>query len=191
MRAVFVGILALQSIASNSFAADITSPAVTFEIVLHAGDGTEIVAGQVGVMDGKNGKMSYTVDWDDSKFSDQFLSMRPFKCLDGPKKQWCRVPYPYEIKREVSPDDLTDLEYDLLFIWKNRNDYGIDMWNGVYYKLEQTHVGFGGLMHEMDMDILSAPPDDGNLRPIGEFDLEPAEPDGHWLPVLELRPQEN
>ena len=169
--------------------ADPLPVAGAFDIILMEPDATEHVVGTVSVFTADPGTFTYRIDWDDSKFSDQFLSMRPFKCLDGPKKQWCRVPYPYDIRRQVSPDDLTDLEYDLLFIWKNRNDYGIDMWNGVYYKLEQTHVGLGGLMHEMDMDILSAPPDDGNLRPIGPFDLEPADPDSHWLPVLELRPR--
>ena len=127
---------------------------------------------------------SYKIEWKDERFSDHFLSMRPFKCLEGTSKYWCRVPYPYDIKRRVSAQDLTDLEYDLLFIWKGAKEYGINMWNGVYYKLSIVDGRLIGRLNEMDMDKLSAPPDDGNLRPIREVDLEPSEPESHWLPKL-------
>ena len=127
---------------------------------------------------------SYKIIWKDEPFSDHFLSMRPFKCLEGTTKYWCRVPYPYEIKRQVSKSDLTDLEYDLLFIWKGAKEYGINMWNGVYYKISAKDGKLIGTINEMDMDRLSAPPDDGNLRPIREQDLEPGEPESHWLPKL-------
>ena len=100
-------------------------------------------------------------------------------------KYWCRVPYPYEIKRQISSGDLTDLEYDLLFIWKGASEYGINMWNGVYYKLTAAKaVKVTGALNEMDMDKLSAPPEDGNLRPIRAVDLEPGEPESHWLPRI-------
>lgn len=130
------------------------------------------------------GGATYTVAWDDAPFADHFLSMRPFKCVEGTEKYWCRVPYPYENRRVVSADDLTDLEYDLLFIWKGATEYGINMWNGVYYRLEIEGDRIVGRIHEMDMDVLSAPPDDGDLRPVRDADLEEGEPDGHWLPVV-------
>ena len=41
-----------------------------------------------------------------------------------------------------------------------------------------------GAIHELDMDKLSAPPEKGNLRPLLEEDLEPGEPESHWLPKL-------
>ena len=130
---------------------------------------------------------TYRVDWDDAKFGDYFLSMRPFKCLEGPEKLWCRVPYPYEIRRNLAGGDLTDLEYDLMFIWKRAGEYGINMWNGVYYQLEDTGAAYEGVLHEMDMDLLSAPPDAGVLRPIGEYDTEAGEPESHWLPRVIVR----
>lgn len=126
----------------------------------------------------------YNVTMAEEPFTDHFLSMRPFKCLEGPAKHWCHVPYPYELHREVSAEDLTDLEYDFLFLWKDATEYGIDMWNGVYYLLEPEGEHLVGRLHEMDMDILSAPPEDGNLRPVREVDLEEGDPDSHWLPVL-------
>lgn len=126
---------------------------------------------------------SYSVVMNDDAFSDHFLSMRPFKCIDGADKTWCHVPYPYEIARKTD-QDLVDLEYDFLFVWKGKTDYGIDMWNGVYYVLEPMGRSIVGRMHEVNMDILAVPPEGGELRPIKSKDLEVAEPDSHWLPRL-------
>ena len=50
---------------------------------------------------------SYEIAMKESPFEDHFLSMRPFKCLEGAQKHWCHVPYPYEIRRTVTTDDLT------------------------------------------------------------------------------------
>ena len=125
----------------------------------------------------------YTVTMHDDAFTDHFLSMRPFKCLEGPAKHWCHVPYPYEIARNVS-GDLTDLEYDFLFVWKSKTDYGINMSNGVYYKSDGTDGILTGRLHEMDMDVLSAPPDPGELRPLSSKHLHDSDPDSHWLPRL-------
>ena len=117
-------------------------------------------------------------------FTEHFLSMRPFKCLEGPQKHWCHVPYPYEIRRDLS-EDLTDLEYDFLFLWKGATEYGINMWNGVYYQIEaQADGSMVGVLYDMDMDDLSVPPPAGELRPIREADLYEGDPDSHWLPRL-------
>lgn len=127
----------------------------------------------------------YATTLNDDVFSDHFLSMRPFRCVEGPEKTWCHVPYPYAINRNTEAD-LIDLEYDFLFVWKGKTEYGIDMWNGVYYRLEQDGDGFVGRMHEMNMDMLAVPPDAGELRPIQDADLEVADPESHWLPVLRI-----
>ncbi|MBA85460.1 MAG: hypothetical protein CML60_04350 [Rhodobacteraceae bacterium] len=134
--------------------------------------------------DSQDGFSRYTLVWDDERFADHFLSMRPFKCHEGPQKYWCHVPYPYENRRQVRADDLTDLEYDLLFLWKGATDYGINMWNGVYYRLKLDGDRIVGTLHEMNMDVLSAPPAPGNLRPISDEDLHAADADSHWLPRL-------
>ena len=127
---------------------------------------------------------NYALDWNNDLFGEFFLSMRPFRCLEGPERNWCYVPYPYENPHRVTADDLTDLEYDLLFLWKKANDYGITLWNGVYYKLEIDGDRIVGVMHDMDMNRMSAPPPDGVLRPIRETDLYEAEKDRNWLPVV-------
>ena len=155
-------------------------------IYMQTRDGTEVQVADITFRPEGSGT-TYEIAWKDERFGDFFLSMRPFKCLEGTDKHWCRVPYPYENRRTVSADDLTDLEYDLLFLWKRVNEYGINMWNGIYYRLELDGEQVIGKLHEMDMDILSAPPEDGNLRPVREVDLEPGEPDGHWLPTISIR----
>lgn len=148
-------------------------------VFLEANDGTRIEIARIEAEAG-----AYALTMRQAAFEDHFLSMRPFKCLEGPQKHWCHVPYPYEIRRQVTTEDLVDLEYDFLFVWKGATEYGINMWNGVYYVLEQDGDQLIGRLHEMDMDILSAPPDPGELRPVTIDDLEPGEPESHWLPVL-------
>ena len=154
-------------------------------ILLHPADGPAIAVGEISFTD-KGLPTGYEIHWDDAKFGEHFLSMRPFKCLEGPEKYWCRVPYPYENRRQVSMEDLTDLEYDLLFLWKGAGEYGINMWNGVYYRLEADGAVLRGRLHEVDMDLLAAPPEAGDLRPIGAGDLEEGDPDSHWLPRLTI-----
>ena len=143
-----------------------------------AGQGIEIA--RVTVSDG-----TYSVAMTPAPFTEHFLSMRPFRCLEGADKHWCHVPYPYAIARDLRAGAV-DLEYDFLFLWKNATDYGINMWNGVYYVLGPGPGGLTGQMHEIDMDILSAPPGPGEMRPIGADDLHAADPDSHWLPVLRI-----
>lgn len=152
-------------------------------IILHPAEGESIPVAKVMFSDDG----TYRIDWDDSRFGDFFLSMRPFKCLEGAQKLWCRVEYPYPIRRSIADGDLTDLEYDMLFVWKNASDYGINMWNGVYYRLTAEGGVIQGTLHEMDMDVLAAPPEDGSLRPITADDLDEGDPDSHWLPRLSMQ----
>lgn len=84
----------------------------------------------------------------------------------------------------MTEQDLTDLEYDLLFLWKGATEYGINMWNGVYYQLTIDGDRLVGHLHEMDMDLLSAPPNAGDLRPLEDKDLHESDADSHWLPVV-------
>ena len=107
----------------------------------------------------------YKLTLDDSKFSDQFLSMRPFKCLDG-ETMICHLAYPYEKGQRISAGDMMDLEYDFLFIARSPSEYGINPYNGRYYRLRITDNGLEGAIYAVDLDILAAPPDDGVTRPL-------------------------
>ncbi|MEW8506413.1 MAG: hypothetical protein AB2598_06890 [Candidatus Thiodiazotropha sp.] len=123
---------------------------------------------------------SYRIEWDEAKFENHFLSMRPFKCLSHPVQLICHLPYPYEINRQIKDGDLTDLEYDMLFLHKTPQEYGINAWNGLYFQFKHTDNGFVGELRETDLNVLQAPPDDGDLRPIDPGALyEPS--DKHWL----------
>ena len=128
---------------------------------------------------------SYTLAMAAAPFTDHFLSMRPFKCLEGPTKHWCHVPYPYPNARNISAD-FVDLEYDLLFLWKGASDYGIDTWNGIYYVLTPEGETLVGKAHEIDLGTLAVPPAAGDLRPVSPGDLHQADADSHWLPHLEI-----
>lgn len=128
---------------------------------------------------------SYRINLDDLVFGDFFLSMRPFRCVEHLGKMFCYLPYPYENKRLIGTKDLTDLEYDLLFIARTPTEYGIDPWNGRYFRLRWTGEGFIGEIHETDLNILAAPPDNGSLRPLAEAELLPMRDGGkQWVPRL-------
>lgn len=175
LSAVFAALLS-----SSVFAED-------YSITLLGNDDEKITAGTLSTEKVEGGGTNYKIKWDAEKFDEHFLSMRPFKCIPGGKKLWCHTPYPYEIKRQISEDDVTDLEYDLVFVWKPEGEYGINLWNGVYYQLEATDFGWKGTMQEYDLNILGIPPEKGELRPIKAKDLHEASTEDHFLPFIEIR----
>ncbi len=124
----------------------------------------------------------------DALLTGEFLSMRPFKCLESPTRYYCAVPYPYAWTGVVTADDLTDLEYALLFVQKEPTAYGINLWQGVYYKLTlAAHGTISGQLNEVDLDILAAPPKENVMRPITQDMLSPANPETQWLPSLTIK----
>lgn len=176
----------LLSVPVGAAADDGALPLGERTIFLVSGSGEKRAIGTIAfAADGATAR-TYEIRWDDSQFANHFLSMRPFKCVETPKKLWCHVPYPYENRRRITTTDLTDLEYDLLFLWKGAGDYGINMWNGIYYPLRLRAGRLTAELHEMDMDILAAPPEDGSLRPISSGDIEPGDRDSHLFPQLSV-----
>ncbi len=132
----------------------------------------------------------YEIQFDESRFGSHFLSMRPFKCLDGPESRlWCHLPYPYELERRIDPGDLLDLEYDLLFVVKGPKEFGINLWHGRYFRLQWSDGDIVGELHEVDLNILAVPPEPGNLRPITSADLHQTDAANHWLPTITMRKQ--
>lgn len=160
-----------------------------YEVKLLTNQSVEVKVADL-VLEPKDGGYSYDLTLAHDPFDDFFLAMRPFKCLtDKPTdRNHCYLVYPYENKRFISEGDLTDLEYDLLFIRRSAKDYGIDPWFGSYYKLKWVDERLEGVMYEVDLDILISPPKDGNLRPITESDLTLAEKEAQWLPSLQIVP---
>jgi hypothetical protein len=141
---------------------------------------------EIGTVDfqGSGESRKITVMLKDGLFKDHFLSMRPFKCLEGPKF-YCHLPYPYDWRGEVSETDLTDLEYALLFVQKEPTAYGINLWHGIYYRMALGADGrISGTLHEVDMDALASPPAAGDLRPLTLDMLNAADPASQWLPEI-------
>jgi hypothetical protein len=153
-------------------------------ITLNANNGDAYDIGWLTIVESKDNGYVYDVTLDDEKFEKHFLSMNPFQCLESPKMMVCHLPYPYQNNRFIADDNLTDLEYDLLFLHKEPGEYGIDAWNGIYYKMELSEGKITGVLHDVDLNVIKAPPEKGNLRPIKEKMLHKADLNKYWLPKL-------
>lgn len=129
-----------------------------------------------------------SVEMNHDNFVDQFLSMRPFRCLTDPAEWFCYLPYPYELNKTITPDDMTDLEYQLLFIWKSPRNFGIDAWNGVYYKLELGENGtINSQLLQGDLNVLANPPEPYSYPiDLNEFISDGAK--NRLFPSLVIRP---
>ena len=133
---------------------------------------------------GNANNVSYQITLDDSEFSNEFLSMRPFKCITVADKMVCHLVYPYAKQGYINQSDLVDLEYDLLFLHKAPGEYGINAWNGLYYDLTINNDVIEGTLKEVDLNILAAQPENGELRPITADMLHDADPQHHLFPKL-------
>lgn len=155
------------------------------KITLIGKDGSRLEIGTLTLTKTDDGEQ-ISVKMKEDRFSEHFLSMRPFKCIDG-EQTLCHLPYPYKTKDIITADNLMDLEYKLLFIHKGQGEYGINFWNGVYYRLKRTgDGGFEGKVWETDMDELASPPEDYS-RPIGGDDLVEGATGKHRFPRVEIR----
>lgn len=132
------------------------------------------------------GERSFRFELKKENFGDYFLSMRPFRCLEREGRMLCYLPYPYSKPQTVSDEEMRPLEYDVLFIQRQKKDYGIDPWNGVYYKLRWEAGQLVGRAHAVDLNVLASPPDEGVVYPLDADDLHPLESEQLWLPKLEV-----
>lgn len=156
-------------------------------MTLKSADGSTLVIGTATFTpDGAGATVS--VQMTAPEFQDEFLSMRPFRCLAGDRETWCHLEYPYEVKGHVTAGDLVDLEYKLLFLFKPPAGYGIDAWNGLYFKLALQEDGtISGNLHDVDLNVLAVPPEDRKARVIGHKDLTAVEQASHRFARIEIR----
>ena len=135
-----------------------------------------------------NDTTTFDIKLDAPEFSAEFLSMRPFSCLAGEKEMWCHLAYPYDLKKQISAADLTDLEYALLFLHKPQTGYGIDPWNGLYFKMSLGEDGaITGTLHDVNLDPLGVPPADRSARLIGPENLTVSDPATHRFAKIEIK----
>ena len=185
--AMAAAILAVVEPYGASAAAPATALAGTKTITLVTAGGDRVALGSVTFTpDGDGARIA--VKLDNPALTPEFLSMRPFNCLHDAKEWWCHLAYPYELAGRVTAADLTDLEYSLLFIGKGPNAYGIDAWNGLYFRLALGEDGvISGAMHETDLNALAVPPVDRKARLIGPEALTKVEPGAHRFQRVEIR----
>lgn len=126
----------------------------------------------------------FQFELEQSAFDNYFLSMRPFRCLEGVGKMLCYLPYPYQKPDRFTGSDRRALEYDFLFIQRQPRDYGIDPWNGLYYSIELVDGVMRGQARAVDLNLLAAPPEQGVVFPISADDLHAVDPAKLWLPTL-------
>lgn len=157
------------------------------EIYLLDGDQNEFKIGEVTFSNMDNDATAVVVDIDNSVFTEHFLSMRPFRCIEGDTEWFCYLEYPYDLRSVVSKDDLSDLEYQLLFIRKAPSEFGIDAWNGLYYQLElQGDGSITGNLLEGDLNSLQSPPAEKFAKPVDLFEFIEADKSKRLFPQLRI-----
>lgn len=157
---------------------------MTISLITDEGKSFEI--GKLNLISTENG-YAYNLNLDTQILQEEFLSMRPFQCLDYSGQKVCHLQYPYEIKRNITDTDLTDLEYDLLFLHKTPEEYGINAWNGLYYQLQSTGDLISGELYEVDLNVLAVPPAEGITRPITDDMLHKADTGVHAFPRIVIQ----
>lgn len=155
------------------------------EIILLDKQRSEIVIGHA-VFTPEQGGSRYSLHMDHAKFRDYFLSMKEMKCLEGPEL-WCHLAYPYEQPRQVSHEDLSWLSHDLLFMFKKKDEFGANFWNGIYYQMRVEDGVIKGEAQAVDLNLLASPPEDLSTPPMHEGERDEIERSQRWLPDIVIR----
>ena len=135
------------------------------QVLLHGRDGTRVHLGDVAFTPQADGRSGFVLTLRHEPFKDFFLSMKEFKCVESASEIFCHVPYPYPQPGTVSATDPAWLEHSLLFMFKTPNEFGAKLWNGIYFKLKPTERGFDGSPQAVDLNRISAPPDQPGVPP--------------------------
>jgi hypothetical protein len=158
----------------------------THRLSLHTREGSKLALGTVSFAPAANGRTAFTLRLDHAVFKDHFLSMKEFKCLEGGGEVLCHVPYPYAQPGTVTPTDLAWLEHSLLFLFKLPGEFGAKLWNGLYFKLAMTDQGLVGTPQAIDLNHISAPPDDLTKPPYRPALRDDIAPGARWAARLTI-----
>ena len=149
-------------------------------------DNQRITLGSVRFEPRGDGSVAFTVSLEPARFTDHFLSMKEFKCLDGPGEVVCHVPYPHAQPGTITPDDLAWLEHNLLFLYQLPTDFGAKLWNGLYFQLEPTEQGLRGRPQAIDLNYISAPSDTPGQPPYQPEQRDEIAPGVRWIESLTI-----
>ena len=156
-------------------------------IFLVDANNSETRIGEVVFASTDNGATAVQVNINTEAFTEHFLSMRPFRCIEGEVEWFCHLEYPYDLRSVVTVDDLSDLEYQLLFIRKTSAEFGIDAWNGLYYKLSLEEDGsITGKLLEGDLNSLQSPPSEKYAKPVDLEEFIPGSKTKRLFPTLRI-----
>ncbi len=156
-------------------------------ITLHARDGTALDIGRVHFQRRDDGRSTFRIQLDPTRFTDHFLSMREFKCVPGQGEILCHVPYPHKQRAEVTAADLAWLEHSLLFMYKTPAEFGARLWNGIYFKLTPNASGLEGVAQAVDLNLISAPPAQADVAPFKPALRDDIAPNARWFSRLTIR----
>jgi hypothetical protein len=154
-------------------------------IYLHDKSGGKIEAGTVEFKP-QGSEIAFDIQWNHAAMKDYFLSMREFKCFDGPSEVQCQVPYPYPNPKTISLNNFAWLENNLLFLYKAPKDFGANLWNGIYYELRLTPTGLVGDTNAIDLVAIGAPPDQPNVPPYPKSERSPMAEGSRWFNHLTI-----
>lgn len=174
---LLAGVMLILAILSSAFGAE---PTGIKTATLISNNGEKIIIGSVSFTPTADGTRA-VFNADRKVFEERFLAMRPFICLDGDRHSYCH--FPYRSPQIITDKDLTDLEYQFMFLRKPRPSVSLDPTSGLYYELKKTSRGFEGMLREVDMTPIIVPEGD-MTRPIKREALFASDPAGHWLPRL-------
>jgi len=179
IRRSLFALLLFASLSGVAAAADLTG---TRTVTLHGHHGEKIVLGQILFTPDADG---YRFEFKPNRavFEERFLAMRPFPCLDGETVSLCQ--FPFASPRRITGTDLTDLEYQFMFLQKPRASVSLDPFNGVYYEMTLKDGRIEGQLKEVDMTPITAP-EGQQARPIRHEDLVMVDTDGKWLPRMTI-----
>lgn len=155
-------------------------------ITAHTNDQQRLVLGSVSFQPQADGSTRFVVEMAHQGFRDHFLSMKEFKCLEGPTELACHVPYPYAHPGTVRGNDFAWLEHQLLFLYKLPKEFGAKLWNGLYFKLERGERGLVGKPQAVDLNQISAPPARLDAPPFKPALRDDITPGARWISALTI-----
>lgn len=149
-------------------------------------DGSTKPLGRVRFTPQTDAAIRFSIRWNSAAFQDHFLSMREFKCLTGPDEIACHVPYPHKQAQTFTPDDMSWLEHNLMFMFKLPSEFGAKLWNGMYFKLHASGTQLVGLPQSIDLNQIAAPPDQTLRPPYGPEQRSDMDAAVRWLQQITI-----
>jgi len=143
--------------------------------------GERVAIGLLTLTPVAEGRWKFKFALDPNRFAEYFLSMAPFRCMQTPRRSLCH--FPYGQRDEVSANDWSALEYQLLFMYKAPAALSINSRSGMRWKLHREGDRLVGTLYDADMEPIIVPSANRDDPLTAEF-LQPAETGSHPLPEL-------